>query len=615
MHAPERAPADTLALPDARPAITLGEALPFALAFEARRRQAADRRAARKLDRLKRTLRQCGELRARLAALCDAATAAAASGGDGEDARDGRIGGNAARELMLDAARGASRARGEPREGKHVFEPESENRCAACEARAREASLSFAFVREARAFRLAELALSEDPDRGDSRPVGSTDKTHAAFQRPRLARGSPSGLSASRATAMLRGADDPPASFAAGTLLLELTGASAPEDGRSSREDPYSGFSRHDSHDANGRDVPPGSVPASDRDDVASDADVSTRDGRVVPLVVDADEEQKRKRKRDAPRAKKKQAAARVVAAARGFARSLFFEREARTSVSPRDGSSFSPSSPSFFRRDLAAATDALRRDVVASLLAAAAPVFSPGPLEKNVFFETDVHFGSASASAVTSARLSRVALAELADTDVLAGDALVVCASRIREGVVALRERRKRRTEETPRAPSAATGFFFRATETRDAESRPEAVSDETASARFREPDDRHDDRHDDRFESTRASQTLDEFGECQRLGFVFSVAERAARRLRVSVAEKKTNVFSAAETRDAERNAAFARAGLDAARAAAEAATAPDPAKPHDSIALRLIGSRAIRLHAMVCVALGRKAPGTRA
>ena len=83
MHAPERAPADTLALPDARPAITLGEALPFALAFEARRRQAADRRAARKLDRLKRTLRQCGELRARLAALCDAATAAAASGGDG----------------------------------------------------------------------------------------------------------------------------------------------------------------------------------------------------------------------------------------------------------------------------------------------------------------------------------------------------------------------------------------------------------------------------------------------------------------------------------------------------------------------------------------------------
>ena len=85
-----------------------------------------------------------------------------------------------------------------------------------------------------------------------------------------------------------------------------------------------------------------------------------------------------------------------------------------------------------------------------------------------------------------------------------------------------------------------------------------------------------------------------------------------RAARRLRVSVAEKKTNVLSAAETRDAERNATFARAGLDAARAAAEAATAPDPAKPHDSIALRLIGSRAIRLHAMVCVALGRKAPG---
>ena len=120
MDAPESAPADTLALPDAPPVITLGQALPFALAFEARRRQAADRRAARKLQRLKDTLRQCGELRARLAALCDAATAAAASGDDAEDARDGRISANAARELMLVAARGASRARGEPHEGKHA---------------------------------------------------------------------------------------------------------------------------------------------------------------------------------------------------------------------------------------------------------------------------------------------------------------------------------------------------------------------------------------------------------------------------------------------------------------------------------------------------------------
>ena len=33
----------------------------------------------------------------------------------------------------------------------------------------------------------------------------------------------------------------------------------------------------------------------------------------------------------------------------------------------------------------------------------------------------------------------------------------------------------------------------------------------------------------------------------------------------------------------------------------------------KPPESIAVRLIGSRAIRLHAMVCVALGRKAQGT--
>jgi hypothetical protein len=269
-----------------------------------------------------------------------------------------------------------------------------------------------------------------------------------------------------------------------------------------------------------------------------------------------------------------------------------------------------SPSSQTFFTRDVAAASDALRRDVVASLLAAAAPVASPGR-EENV--PTDFHCWSASsAAAVTSARLSRVALAEVADTAVLAGDVLVVCASRIREGVLALRERRRRVTEETSRAERSA-GFFFRATETEDAESRPEEVSDEKKNARFREQNDRHDDRHDDRHYATRASQTLDEFGECQRLGFVFSVAERAAQRLRVSHAE--TNVLSAAETRDAARRAAFARAGLDAARAAAEAATAPDPAEPHESVALRLIGSRAIRLHAMVCVALGRRAPGTRA
>ena len=335
---------------------------------------------------------------------------------------------------------------------------------------------------------------------------------------------------------MLRGADDPPALFAAGTFLLTLVRASAPDDGVSfsfsSREEPAFCLSRYDDHDANGRDVPTGIMPASDGDDkkVAEGyADVPTRDARVVPLVckivprvVDAEEKKipsVRNRKRDAPRAKK--AEARVVAAARGFARSL--EHAARTSVSPPDGSSSSPSSPSFFRRDDNAASDALRRDVVASLLAAAAPVASPGR-EENV--ETDFHCWSASsAAAVTSARLSRVALAEVADTDVLAGDALVVCATRIREGVLALRERRRRVTEETGGfAPSA--GFFVRAAETRDAESRPEEVSDEKKNARFREQNDRHDDRHDDRHYATRASRTLDEFGECQRLGFVFSVA-----------------------------------------------------------------------------------------
>ena len=115
--------------------------------------------------------------------------------------------------------------------------------------------------------------------------------------------------------------------------------------------------------------------------------------------------------------------------------------------------------------------------------------------------------------------------------------------------------------------------------------------------------------------FESARARRTLDEFGECQRLGFVFSVAERAALKLRASMNRP------AAETNGPPNGveAARARAALDAARAAAEAATAPDHAdgseasKPPESIAVRLIGSRAIRLHAMVCVALGRKAQGT--
>lgn len=602
MDAPESAPADTLALPDAPPAITLGQALPFALAFEARRRQAADRRAARKLQRLKDTLRQCGELRARLAALCDAATAAAASGDDGEDARDGRIGANAARELMLVAARGASRALGEPHEGKHaasleeeVFATEktsaspatgatgtapprvSRLRCVACGARASEASEAFAFVREARAFRLAELALAatERPDSG--RPGGSA---RAASSRiPQFSRAANFSETfslkkgAAEAEALLRGADDPPASFAAGTLLLELVGASHESDGRA-----FSFFSTQSTQ-------------------VDSEKNpMDTNHPTNQPLFPFG---------RGTGGARAEEATRRVVAAARGFARAL--ERAAAprspgtrdapgTRVTQRTSPPASPASGgSFFRREPASrhafAGDALRRDVLAALVAAAAPRSGPEP---ETFFGLRRNVGARRARAVDPARLARVALREAAATDALAADALALCASRIREGVVALRECHE---------PPAALKKNVSGPETFLATIR-EATGDSREPSGF--------------FESARARRTLDEFGECQRLGFVFSVAERAALKLRASM-----NRPGAAETNGPPDGveAARARAALDSARAAAEAATAPDHAdgseasKPPESIAVRLIGSRAIRLHAMVCVALGRKAQGTQA
>ena len=602
MDAPESAPADTLALPDAPPAITLGQALPFALAFEARRRQAADRRAARKLQRLKDTLRQCGELRARLAALCDAATAAAASGDDGEDARDGRIGANAARELMLVAARGASRALGEPHEGKHaasleeeVFATEktsaspatgatgtapprvSRLRCVACGARASEASEAFAFVREARAFRLAELALAatERPDSG--RPGGSA---RAASSRiPQFSRAANfsetfSLKGAAEAEALLRGADDPPASFAAGTLLLELVGASHESDGRA-----FSFFSTQ-----------------STQVDSEKNPETDTNRPANQPLSVPFG------RGTGAPRAE--EATRRVVAAARGFARAL--ERAAAPrSPGTRDApgtrvtqrtSLVGHSGGSFFRREPASrhafAGDALRRDVLAALVAAAAPRSGPEP---ETFFGLRRNVGARRARAVDPARLARVALREAAATDALAADALALCASRIREGVVALRDRHE---------PPAALKKNVSGPETFSATG--EATGDSREPSGF--------------FESARARRTLDEFGECQRLGFVFSVAERAALKLRASMNRPAVHESTNGPPNGVE--AARARAALDAARAAAEAATAPDEkikadgseaSKPPESIAVRLIGSRAIRLHAMVCVALGRKAQGT--
>jgi len=609
MDAPESAPADTLALPDAPPAITLGQALPFALAFEARRRQAADRRAARKLQRLKDTLRQCGELRARLAALCDAATAAAASGDDGEDARDGRIGANAARELMLVAARGASRALGEPHEGKHaasleeeVFATEktsaspatgatgtapprvSRLRCVACGARASEASEAFAFVREARAFRLAELALAatERPDSG--RPGGSA---RAASSRiPHFSRAANFSETfslkkgAAEAEALLRGADDPPASFAAGTLLLELVGASHESDGRA-----FSFFSTQSTEEVDSEKNP----------------ETDTNHPANQPLPVPFG--------RGTGAARAEEATRRVVAAARGFARAL--ERAAAprspgtrdapgTRVTQRTSPPASPASGgSFFRREPASrhafAGDALRRDVLAALVAAAAPRSGPEP---ETFFGLRRNVGARRARAVDPARLARVALREAAATDALAADALALCASRIREGVVALRE-----WHEPPAAlkKNVSGPETFLATGEATGDSR-----EPSGASGF--------------FESARARRTLDEFGECQRLGFVFSVAERAALKLRASMNRPAVHESTNGPPNGVE--AARARAALDAARAAAEAATAPDEkikadgseaSKPPESIAVRLIGSRAIRLHAMVCVALGRKAQGT--
>ena len=602
MDAPENASANTLALPNAPPAITLGQALPFALAFEARRRQAADERAARKLARLKSTLRRCEALRRRLAALCDAATAASASGTDGDDARDGRVDANAARELMLEAARGASRARGESREGKHAadreaggFETANEederasfsatraiasasasarrsSACARCETRASE---TFAFVREARAFRLAELAVAATERTNPASPPGGSGSGSGsgsalvagpgpAASPPRLRRAAPA--SAARARTILRGADDPPASFAAGTLLLELVGA--------------------------GLDGDAASVSRGAGDAIAEAREPKPRTRERKPLLPFG----------LTGAARAREAKERVAAAARAFAGALSDERAATTRATT---SRLHDASDTFFRRDTAHAfsSDALRRDVLAALVAAAAPFSSPETEIETSRVSSGGGTAERASASVASARLARVALAAAADTDALAGHALVLCASRIREGVVALRERRflsaRVSSGKAPAAPAATTPPG-RTRATRDA-----VVGDDE-----REP-------VGSLFQSARARRTLDEFSECQRLGVVFSVAERAAHRLRAS-----TRRSAAAASAASEGLEASTRAALDAARAAAEAAIAPDHAnadapvpEPLESTAVRLIGPRAIRLHAMVCVALGETAPGTRA
>ena len=519
MDAPESAPADTLALPDAPPVITLGQALPFALAFEARRRQAADRRAARKLQRLKDTLRQCGELRARLAALCDAATAAAASGDDAEDARDGRISANAARELMLVAARGASRARGEPHEGKHaaillekeVFATENTNAssatratgtasprvsrlgCVACGARASEASEAFAFVREARAFRLAELALAatERPDSG--RPEGSARA--ASLRNFSL----PVKKAPPKREALLRGADDPPASFAAGTLLLELVGASHESDERAhSTQEVYSEKNpeKNSNHPMN---------------------------QPLLPFGLAGAARARRRRAASSP----PRAGSRALSSARRRGRPVHATRPVRASRSGRRH-------PSLPRGTAARSSDASLRDTPSRTTRCGGTYWrrsslrrrrAPAPKMETCFSAAFARVARAP-STPRGSRASRSARRR--PTDALAADALALCASRIREGVVALRERRGGLENKTTR--NAATGTAT----ARDGVC--EDVSGETFFLRGEATGDSNEPSG-TFFESARARRTLDEFEECQRLGFVFSVAERAAQKLRASM------------------------------------------------------------------------------
>ena len=150
---------------------------------------------------------------------------------------------------MLVAARGASRARGEPPRGStppyysrkrfsqrkirtRLPRPArpvprlrvSRLRCVACGARASEASEAFAFVREARAFRLAELALAAT-ERPDSvvRKVRARRLLEKFFTTRKKARRS-GGASARRRR---------PAGFVrGGDVALELVGASHESDER-----------------------------------------------------------------------------------------------------------------------------------------------------------------------------------------------------------------------------------------------------------------------------------------------------------------------------------------------------------------------------------------------
>ena len=546
--------ADAVALPGARPAITLGEALPFAFAFEARRRRAQEKRAARQLERLRNTLRQCKVLRARLASLCDAASAAAAER-DHETDQESPAFERAGRAFVLHAARLSVRARGHHREGKRAGdrsedvllsedETEDARRRNDRDAPRREHDDGFEFVREARAFRLAELALAP---RETSRTLARNRNGVSS--------------SAARAVAVLRGAEDPPPAFAAGTLLLELAGG----DGSGTPDTPLA-FERGFAEPITSAQVPAASI---------------IRAPLRKPLLP----------RGAAGKNLARSARAEIVAATRAFAAAI-----AETALPPGRGPLSHDTAPRAFAM---CSNETLRRDVVASLVAAS--------VEDAARDDGDV---------ATSAELARVALMETADAEALAGDALVACAECIRRAIAVFTKRSDGTFDSETRAIGTPRGAFPNAfagqtpefglgsdfeTENRPEPGTPSNLREEASPF--------------DSFVSERARRTIDEFETFQNLGFVFAVAERAVRRLRAQIARAKLGGRASSNPNagepEEETVSVFeerARVGRDAFASAVSAVSFEDDARA--SVASRLLRARAIRMHSMICIALGQRA-----
>lgn len=500
--------------------ITLGEALPFALVFESRRRAGAEKRAARQHARLETTLLECKALRVRLASLCDAAGDVADMDDDhGTPERE-----RARRSFMLHAARGAVRA--DPLQGKQRNDLETENQegeffVEESSPTQHDCDDSFEFVREARAFRLAELAMAP-PDEAQTKQGTQNTQRKGGMKN-----------SATRALGVLRGADDPPAAFAAGTLLLELVGCEVGDGGDSA----HASESTSERHSTNLRKP-------------------------LLPYGVSRVE-------------KAFVAKANVVTAARAFAKT----------IDPLQGVPSASIAPTFGRL---VSAEQLKRDVLSALVHTAAP-WRDGTNTQNK--NENKQDGE-----ITSARLARVALLEMCSLEILAGDALVLCAIRIRDGVVRLREKfaQQNSTQSQGLGVSTTQHLTPPAGDTKDGMEIDVPKTEETDCSR-------------------RADRTADEFEECQKLGFVFEVAERAARTLRGPKAGERP--VGLVGTGDTEVSAfdAKARKARDTIAAAAGDSALSAKDKTTTSIAVRLVCTRAIRLHAMTCVALGEKPAGS--